>query len=1076
MASSPGSSHGGTISAEGVVDVLTQSMSQDGVARDRALRALEHWQRDHCRGILPALLEIIQSKALKAVDPMGLRLYAAVMAKNLVGCAWDRSSSSSFGRTFAEKREWNGIDNAEKNALKEGLLCMLFAEKDARVREQLVVLVATVARYELPGGWPSLLGELMDAANHQDLFLEERNVALRALKKVLAGLKGKKALLSVTSAELLRDRAKLQNFARTGALEMQSLQSSIKAVAVALHQLWKRGSSVLGSGDQGWDCAGLVANASLSCMRQVILVLESFDGVSDTMSTFFAEAAQQAEDLRNVYIEPPAGTPASQDVDRWREMANKSFVVINKCCIAAVDKHAREFAPLMIPFMRIYIESIMALDHGMLQVLSQKRLVLMTRFLAKVFHNPTYKRSPGLLQRQMTDAGDEAHLKIIEGMQVALRYIGEFWESPVFSQFVEALITRFLVLTDEELQEWESDPENFFLVSNLDLDIESEVRRCCAEALLLFLMERNTEATSRVVMTLASQSLNPEASFGWQPRLVEGCLHAIDATALLIPTGTLNYDAFFCSDAMRFLEMPSSDVVTRTLQGRVLHMLVTMSAELSAESYEKALEAALKFLQSPDIVLALNSVTLLHKLCVADIIGRGPYAKVHSRLLKAHVTEMLSSSFLLAHKLNEGENLQAVLRLIAIEVEALVNHGNLFDASGEAEAERAKTMELIQFLAVQMPQVWQRILNQGGGESGYGAACQSSLINILLLLIEKVGEICLAVNPLREVVFELIGFCVNIGAPHSEYLLEDGLKLWRTVMLYGSWQSIGQPVQSSVGDLFCILQSGRENHEALCVLKLYVVLCGPQVLADRSQLLKALMDHCLSAEGTVKEVYTALDFLYTLALVDLQLAFHVSQQGMAYLLQKLKNQELVRAVLEPLLSLLALFALRNESLLSGLAFGIVDEMTKILLTYKGIRSIHEFLNTTGARGSGFMKRKVAFVLLAFVAKYFPDLGRRHKRDILEFGLSQAQEEDKRPLSVAAFLNVKGSLTQVSDAEVWRGSEYFNKAKAVYETDPIFALSLRDLLHRTAEALVSEEDGGNGVDALLGSLNGLNMSQ
>ena len=86
------------------------------------------------------------------------------MAKNLVGSAWDRSSSNSFGKTFAEKREWNGIDDAEKEALKSGLLCLLFAEKDSRVREQLVVLVAAVARHELPGGWPSLLAELKDVA------------------------------------------------------------------------------------------------------------------------------------------------------------------------------------------------------------------------------------------------------------------------------------------------------------------------------------------------------------------------------------------------------------------------------------------------------------------------------------------------------------------------------------------------------------------------------------------------------------------------------------------------------------------------------------------------------------------------------------------------------------------------------------------------------------------------------------------------------------------------------------------------------------------------------------------------
>lgn len=1050
-----------TISAEGVLEVLRQSMSQDPAARDRALRALEHWQREHCRGILLALLEILRAKDQLQRQPEA-RLYAAIMAKNLVGSAWDRSSSNSFGKTFAEKREWNGIDDAEKEALKGGLLCLLFAEKDSRVREQLVVLVAAVARHELPGGWPSLLAELKDVATEEAFTLEERRLALQTLKRVLVGLKGKKALLSVTSADMLRNREKLQSFVRKGAVEMESLQSSIRALVVDLHVLWRRWSGVLARGEQHWEGAGLLANAALSCVRQALLVLESYESILDQVEAFFEEALSQAVHLKDVHVGPPPGSPAAgceSSARQWRAIVGKAAMLINKCCIAAIDKHHRSFAPQVASFTSVYMETIMALDYRALQTLSQKRLVLMTRFLAKVFHNPTYKRGPALVAGtpgMVLRTPSEAYARAAEGIRKAHRYIADFWEGPVFPQFVEALITRFLVLTDDELREWEADPEGFFLVSNLELDIESEVRRCCAEALLLFLMERNIEATSRVVLSLASQAAQNQDPGAL--RMSEACFHAIDATALLFPVGTLDYDTFFSTDLYKYLESPSDDLVTRTMQGRVLHLLVTISPELSAESYEKALVAAIRFLQSPDLVLALYSVKLVHKLCVSDILGKGPFAEVHSALLQGHAISILTFSFSLAHRLEEGENLQMVLKLIAIEMEVVAKEANL---------------DLIQFLAAQVPQVWQRILSLSEGENAIaGAPCQSSLINILLLLIEKTGDQCLSTPPLREVIFQLIGFCVNLGSDRASYLLEDGLKLWRCVMLHGSWQAVGQPVESSAENLFAIARSGRENHEVLCILKLYAVLCGARVVAGQEQLLAELVGHCLSDRATLKEAYSALDFLYTLGLVDAELALRVSGQAVPFLLQKLKEGELARILLEPLLEVFALFALKNESTLSGLAFGVVSELTAVLLSFKGVRGIHEFLGSAGARAAGTMKRKVAVILLALVSKYYPDLAKRHKTYIVEFGLAQAQEEAQSGgLTVEHFLDAKAGLAQPAGSDVLLRSEYYKRAAEVFARDPILNLELREVVTRTAESLVAGEREGDSVEALLGSMMG-----
>ena len=1037
------------VGVEEVLGVLKRSMAGDPVGRDASLRVLEHWQKESVPGVLSSLLEIVGAKDKCEID---LRIYAAIMSKNVVGCTWNRSASSTFGRTFVEKREWALISDAEKESMKGGLLPLLFNEPEERVVTQLLVLIAGVARYDFPAKWPNLLSELLHIATdpQQTFSFREKGLAFRALNRVLFALKEKKALVSVTSAELLRDRAKLQEFAKQGSMEMKTLLSSVASAFPMLCESWEKWSGVLGRGEEHWEDAGFLANKSLSCIRHAILVLASFEAVP-CMTEFFGKAAQQAAILRDFFISPPPGSPACANVSAWREVASESFRKINKCCIAAIDKHPREFAPMMTSFMQLYVESIMSLTYDSFKAMKQKRMVLMTRFLAKIFHCPTYKRHPSLLLNRLSA---EKGSSLSEGMQKAHRYIGEFFEGPMFPKLVESLITKFLVFTDEELEEWDSDPENFFLVSNLDLDIESEVRRCCAEALLLFMMERNVESASRVVLTMASNAAS-QAAQNQDPqllRLAEACFHAIDVTAQLIPPGTLSYDSFFVTDLAKYLDMQTSDILVRTMQGRVLHLLVTFSSELSPQSYERALRASLKFLQSPDIVLALYSVKLLHKLCLAEIIGVSAKAEVHSRLLKAEASSMLRSSFQLASQLHDAETLQMVLKLIAVEVEALTDQTNV---------------EIIQYLAVYVPQMWQTMLSLSEKESGFGASCQSSLINILLLLIEKVGDACLAVPQLKEVIFQLMGFCVNVGASHATYLLEDGLKLWRTVILYGSWQSIGDAMLSSKENLFRIIQSGKENHEALSILKPYVLLLGSQVVAEQEQLMKLVIEHCLSDNGTLKEAFVALDLLCTVALLDPDLAYRLSQQAIAHLLQKLKKNELTRTLLDPLLSLLAVFVLWNGNLLNVLAVGIVDELSQLLLSFKNMRSVHEFLALPGARAAGFMKRKVAVILLGFIARYYPEIGKKRKDFILQFGVSQVREEEDLGLSIENVLDVRAGLTQESSAEVWATSEFFRKAKEVYALDPVFTLKTRELVGQTAEYILaaSNSDQQN-VDNLL----------
>merc|ERR1712176_1076474 len=139
---------------------------------------------------------------------------------------------------------------------------------------------------------------------------------------------------------------------------------------------------------------------------------------------------------------------------------------------------------------------------------------------------------------------------------------------------------------------------------------------------------------------------------------------------------------------------------------------------------------------------------------------------------------------------------------------------------------------------------------------------------------------------------------------------------------------------------------------------------------------------------------------------------------------------------------------------------MVDELLIILLSFKGLRSVQEFLAVPRARTAGRVKRKVAVVLLGFIVKYYPETAKKHKKNILQFGVSQVHEENVQKLSVEDLMDAKAGLTQSSEKECWNASEYYKKTKVVYSSDPLFSINLRDFVAHTAELIMNADNSEN----------------
>ena len=111
------------VTAEVVLHTLQQAMEGEEGARYQ----LELWQKERVLGLLEVLVDLVARRDTVSAD---LRLYAAIICKNKIGAVWTRSQTTSFGGSFAEKKDWGRISDAEKENLKGRLLQLLFSEPE----------------------------------------------------------------------------------------------------------------------------------------------------------------------------------------------------------------------------------------------------------------------------------------------------------------------------------------------------------------------------------------------------------------------------------------------------------------------------------------------------------------------------------------------------------------------------------------------------------------------------------------------------------------------------------------------------------------------------------------------------------------------------------------------------------------------------------------------------------------------------------------------------------------------------------------------------------------------------------
>ncbi|KAK9829330.1 hypothetical protein WJX72_005222 [[Myrmecia] bisecta] len=853
----PGIAEQAPLSAEVVFEVLSNTLSHDPDRRPAAETQLQSWEADAAPGFVLSLLQIVQQAG--SVDEAS-RLLAAVVAKNAVGSSWRKTLGT---------REWSRVPESEKAAVRDGALSLLLNDVSEKVALQLGLLVTNIARFDFPGHWPLLLRELWAAACWDaPSSPAAKQRALVTLKNVVRALRSKRIVIETpTPSGGQMSAADLQYYQQRITQERNVLNSETEAVFPLMRHEWQVHMAMVIQGGQGWEVRGLMANRCLLALRELLLQMPNWDAIAMQVAQFL-EAVHQATVAINVAI--PAGAEGDDELNERQLLASKAYERMVQCVMAALDKNPVEFAGYLGFFLPLYgNNALVAMDAKAVHRIRPKRRVLLTRFLARALLCPYYR--PGWLEKPVDDSmpwQQKQRLWAVRGKaQAANTALNKMLANDYgqCSQVVEAVITKYVALTPDELQEWQTDPESYVRSMDVETSPDADTPRPCGVALLLCMLERGGDTVALAMISFAAQLQAQPIS----PSVVlmrEACYRAIGEGYSHV-SRQINFPAWYQSELrVLLLDSASQDIHSNVLRARALWLIGTCGHDLPPAQWHDAFALVVRHLGSADLVVALAAVASLTALTasvseeeqklqirqseqeqrVADAAAAGladtppPYAadmaaeaQFLQRMgtLEAHVGPQLTALFALMRRLEEIESMVRVLQLVSIVVEVL----------GE------KVQPHLGILAAALPQAWSTASEHSsmGGETGATARLHSALIAVLTHLVSRLCGLATSNAQVQSVLYPLLQHATDSASPDSDCLVEEALRLWQAVL--AGCTAVVHPLKDLFPNLLQVVQRGRDNAAAFSTLEKYLLLGGMPMLQEHGPAVAAALQKSVRA-------------------------------------------------------------------------------------------------------------------------------------------------------------------------------------------------------------------------------------
>ncbi|XP_066514944.1 importin-11 [Hoplias malabaricus] len=662
-----------------VLQVLTQATSQNTSELKPAEEQLKQWETQP--GFYSVLLGIFNDHRLD----VNVRWLAVLYFKNGIERYWRRGAP-------------HALSEEEKSSLRSGLITN-FKEPVNQIATQIAVLIAKVARLDCPRQWPELIPVLLEKVKVLDVL--QQNRALLTFYHVTKTLASKR---------LANDRRLFQE-----------LSSSIYSF---VYSVWTHHTDSflqqLNAGDQQGAFSSLERTLlSLKVLRK--LTVQGFVKPQENVEVmgFLGAVFERLQQ----FVEC-CGLVGPGSV--CREKLEKTIILFTKVLLDFLECHPFSFIPLIRRSLEFCVGSVFStVGDGFL---FERFIVQCLNLIKSIVKNESYRPDKNI---------EDTRPEVMQAHKIRT----EFFTPPTLTEIARRLVSKYFLLTEEELLMWEEDPEGF-AVEETGGDSWKYSLRPCTEVVFLDIFHSYSQTLTPVLLEMVHSLQGPSDVNDTVQLLIKDAVYNSVGLAAYELFDSVDFDQWFNNQLLGELQISHNRY--KLIRRRVIWLVGQwISVKFKPELRPLLYEVILTLLQDPDLVVRIETATTL-KLAVDDFEFR-------TEQFLPYLESMFTLLFQLLQQVNECDSKMQILHVLSCVIERVSSQIRPF----------------VGCLVAYLPLLWKQ------SEDHNMLRC--AIITTLIHLVQGLGAECRNLYPFLLPVIQL---STDVSQPPHVYLLEDGLELW----------------------------------------------------------------------------------------------------------------------------------------------------------------------------------------------------------------------------------------------------------------------------------------------------------
>ncbi|GIX70549.1 importin-11 [Caerostris darwini] len=934
-----------------VLDALTKASSQNAELLKIAERQLKSWE--HERGFYSILLDIACDNS---VD-LNIRWLSALCMKNGIDRFWRKSAP-------------NAIVNNERAAIKQKLLNS-FNEPVNQVALQFAIIISKIARFDFPKEWPELFTVLLNGIQASNEVHQTR--ALLTMYHVVKTLASKR---------LTADR--------------RIFYQLTASVFNGIFQQWIHQSQLFLQEANKNFFKELLDRSFLSLKILRKLVVNGFKDCSKEPDAvrFLTLIFQQI----GPFIECRSYL---KNRGNMFETCEKYLVVLIKILRDVLEYQPFSYVQFIQPTLECSV--MYCFNKSLEDRLFEKLIVQFMNLIKGILVCQEYKPA-----KLIEDTKNVLTLKAHE-IKVS------FFTFPVLKEICEQLLSRYFLLSEEDVSCMECSPEEFASDEGGGESWKFSLRPCTEVFFLTCFHEFRNLLTPLVVkMTEDIQNNN---SRNMIDILKKDAIYTAVGLAAFDLYDEVDFDNWFLNTLIP--ELRTTDPCYYIIRRRIIWLIgewvgVKMSPELRPVLYE----VILQLLSSSENIIVRLAASKALKVAVDgfefDVEQFLPYLE-----------RFIAALFHLLKEVKECDSKMTVLHTLSLIVDRMGT-----DIRPHSEA-------VLQYL----PQLW----NNCGDHN----MLRCAIITCFVHFVQGLGTLSESLHPM---LLPMIALSTDVSQPPHVYLMQDGLDLWWAVLENTSVYT--EELLGLASNMMPLLECKVENlHICLQITEAYIILCPEEFLKRYGHL---LVQTFLSSVKDMKSepIDLVLKVVETAFIVCPKDGPVLFQEMLSFVLSLALENHVLPISLSIYLSLISRVILHNQVIFGSILQKRANESQKSVEIIFG-KLLEVWLNHMSVFGH-IEKRKLMALALTCLLTSNSDVV--HERicgiflsvvEVLNDILPIGKNENGSVMTDNLIINVD-DFNSHPDVDI--ENEQDRRKRELLRKDPVYTVVLRDYLYTQVMAL------------------------